>query len=144
MAKPYIRYRSGYKYWLAEEYQVKVSIIPENNVPTDKTTKSFIELNTDGVLVIKKGYAWDGPSGPTIDTPSFMRGSLVHDALYQLMRNKLIDKEKWRKKADGDLKRMCVEDGMSRIRAWWVHQAVRCCGDSAASEEMRKEVKKAP
>ena len=139
MTKHQISYKSGYKYQLVEEYQVEISVTPEKNIQT-----SYIDLTTEGLLTIKNGYAWDGPSGPTIDTPNFMRGSLVHDALYQLMRNKLIDKEKWRKKADGDLKRMCVEDGMSRIRAWWVHEAVRCCGDSAASEGMRKEVKKAP
>ncbi len=89
MTKLYIKYRSGYKYQLAEEYQVKVSVTPKNNVKTD-----FIELSTEGMLVIKRGYAWDGPSGPTIDTPNFMRGSLVHDALYQLLRNKLIG-ETW-------------------------------------------------
>ena len=139
MTKHQISYKSGYKYQLIEEYQVEISVTPEKNIQTN-----YIDLTTEGLLTIKNGYAWDGPSGPTIDTPNFMRGSLVHDALYQLMRNKLIDKEKWRKKADGDLKRMCVEDGMSRIRAWWVHEAVRCCGDSAASEGMRKEVKKAP
>ncbi len=139
MTKHQISYKSGYKYQLVDEYQVEISITPEKNIQTN-----YIDLTTEGLLTIKNGYAWDGPSGPTIDTPNFMRGSLVHDALYQLMRNKLIDKEKWRKKADGDLKRMCVENGMSRIRAWWVHKAVRCCGDSAASEEMRKEVKKAP
>ena len=139
MTKHQISYKSGYKYQLVEEYQVEISVTPEKNIQT-----SYIDLTTEGLLTIKNGYAWDGPSGPTIDTPNFMRGSLVHDALYQLMRNKLIDKEKWRKKADGDLKRMCVEDGMARIRAWWVHEAVRCCGDSAASEGMRKEVKKAP
>ena len=139
MTKHQISYKSGYKYQLVEEYQVEISVTPEKNIQTN-----YIDLTTEGLLTIKNGYAWDGPSGPTIDTPNFMRGSLVHDALYQLMRNKLIDKEKWRKKADGDLRRMCVEDGMSRIRAWWVHEAVRCCGDSAASEGMRKEVKKAP
>ncbi len=138
MTKHQISYKSGYKYQLVEEYQVEISVTPEKNIQTN-----YIDLTTEGLLTIKNGYAWDGPSGPIIDTPNFMRGSLVHDALYQLMRNKLIDKEKWRKKADRDLKGMCVEDGMSRIRAWVVHEAVHCCGDSAASEGMRKEVKKA-
>ena len=103
MSKPYIKYRSGYKYWLAEEYQVKVSIIPENNVPKDKTTKSFIELTTDGVLTIKKGYAWDGPSGPTLDTKNSMRASLFHDALYQLMRENHIPRNGNRKRAEGSM-----------------------------------------
>ncbi|HEY33574.1 MAG TPA: DUF1353 domain-containing protein [Dehalococcoidia bacterium] len=138
MAESYIKYRSGYKYQLVEEYQVKVSITPKNDIKTD-----FIELSTEGMLVIKKGYAWDGPSGPTIDTPNFMRGSLVHDALYQLLRNKLID-EGWRDEADEELRRICIEDGMSKIRAWWVFKAVRKWGKVAASPESRKKTHKAP
>ena len=44
MDKPYIRYRSGYKYQLAEDYQVKVTIIPEKDVPAGDATKAFLEL----------------------------------------------------------------------------------------------------
>ena len=138
MTKPYIKYRSGYKYQLAEEYQVKVSVLPKNDIKTD-----FIELSTEGMLIIKKGYAWDGPSGPTIDTPNFMRGSLAHDVLYQLLRNELID-EKWRDKADEELRRICVEDGMLKICARWVYIAVRKWGKVAASPESRKKIHKAP
>jgi len=138
MAKPYIKYRSGYKYQLVEEYVIDISIAPENNIYTD-----FIELDVDGKLVIKRGYAWDGPSGPTIDTLNFMRGSLVHDALYQLMRNGLIG-QKLRDKADEELKRICLEDGMTRLRAWLVHRGVRLGGGPAASPESLKEIHKAP
>ena len=73
-----------------------------------------------------------------------MRGSLVHDALYQLMRNNFISKVKWRKSADRELRKICLEDGMSFIRAWGVYQAVRLFGGKAASEETRKEIKTAP
>ena len=38
--------------------------------------------------------AGDGPSGPAIDTKNFMRASLVHDALYQLMRLGTLDKSR--------------------------------------------------
>ena len=138
MTKPYIKYRSGYKYQLVEEYQVKVSVLPKNDIKTD-----FIELSTEGMLIIKNGYAWDGPSGPTIDTPNFMRGSLVHDALYQLLRNELID-EKWRDEADEELRRICCEDGMPKICARWVYIAVRKWGKVAASPESRKKIHKAP
>ena len=57
-------------------------------------------LNTKGHLIIKRSYAWDGPSGPTIDTKNFMRGSLVHDALYQLMRHEHLSSDEWRAVAD--------------------------------------------
>jgi len=113
-------------------------VIPASNIKTD-----YIDLDTEGMLVIKKGYAWDGPSGPTFDTPNFMRGSLVHDALYQLLRNELLE-PKWREEADNELARMCREDGMSRIRAWWVHRSVRLGGGPAASPEARKKIHTAP
>ena len=138
MAKPYIKYKSGYKYQLVEEYQVQTRVIPKEDIKTE-----YIDLYTDGKLVIKKGYAWDGPSGPTIDTANFMRGSLVHDALYQLLRQEHID-EKWRKEADDELKRICREDGMSKIRAWWVHLAVRKWGGTAADPALKKKTHTAP
>ena len=73
-----IAYKAGYKYQLKARYAVQIDIRPA--APIDM---EYLGLTTDGTLTVKKGYAWDGPSGPTIDTLNFMRGSLVHDALYQ-------------------------------------------------------------
>lgn len=139
MAQSHIKYRSGYKYQLAEDYRVKVSVIPVQDIDTD-----FVGLSKQGMLFIKKGYAWDGPSGPTIDTKDFMRGSLVHDALYQLMRNRHLSSTRWRAEADNELKRMCLEDGMFRIRAAWVHRGVRLGGGPAADPASTKKVLGAP
>ena len=139
MAGAQIRYRSGYKYQLVEGYIIKVSVTPEEPINTE-----YIKLGTDGTLAITRGYAWDGPSGPTIDTRNFMRGSLVHDALYQLMRDAGLSKDQWRDEADLELMRICLEDGMSRIRAWWVHRGVRLGGDPSASPESRKPIRTAP
>jgi hypothetical protein len=73
-----------------------------------------------------------------------MRGSLVHDALYQLMRNRHLSDARWRDEADLELKRMCIEDGMSSIRAWWVHRGVRVGGGPAADPAAAKEIHTAP
>lgn len=121
-----IKYRKGYKYQLAETYTIQTDIIPNEHISHD-----FLQLDTVGVLVVKTGYAWDGPSGPTIDTKNFMRGSLVHDALYQLMREKLLDVGN-REGVDKELRRICREDGMSWLRAWWVYQGVRLGGEGSA------------
>lgn len=110
----------------------------------EKVVERFIKLGTDGQLEIGDGYAWDGPSGPSIDTKNFMRGSLVHDALYQLMREARLDKTKWRRAADEELVRICREDGMTRVRAWWVLTAVRWFAGSAASPEGAEPVTIAP
>jgi hypothetical protein len=72
-----------------------------------------------------------------------MRGSLVHDALYQLLRNELLE-PKWREETDRELVRICREDGMSRIRAWWVYRSVRLGGEPAAAPESRKKIHTAP
>lgn len=139
MSTSCVRYRSGYKYQLRAEHVDSVSIRPDAAIDT-----GFVKLSEDGTLTLSNGYAWDGPSGPTIDTKSFMRGSLVHDALYQLMRLEELDKGTWREEADRELRRMCREDGMSWIRAWWVYQAVRRFGDPSASPENRRPVERAP
>lgn len=125
-----IRYLDGYKYQLVEDYLVTISICP-----TQAIKEKFIELDTAGILRVKAGYAWDGPSGPTIDTKDFMRGSLVHDALYQLMRDGLLDERTYKDVADNILRSICIEDGMSHIRAWWVYEGVKHFGTSAATEE---------
>ena len=135
-----IHYRSGYKYQVKRTVAVQTKIHPD----VEKVIGRFIKLGTDGLLEIGDGYAWDGPSGPTIDTKNFMRGSLVHDALYQLMREAGLDKAKWREGADEELVRICREDGMTRLRAWWVLKAVRRFADPAASPESRNPVSTAP
>ena len=93
---------------------------------------------------IRKGYAWDGPSGPTFDTRNFMRGSVVHDALYQLMREEHLNRDDWREAADDELERLCLQDGMSKARAWWVHKGVRWFAENAAKKDSAKKVKTAP
>jgi len=116
-----IFYRKGYKYQLIEDVSFRTDVYP----PHDITTQ-FITLLANGFLTIRMGYAWDGPSGPTIDTRNFMRGSLAHDALYQLM-NKPIERLtwNWKRAADYELYKICRQDGMCRRRANYVFKAVR-------------------
>lgn len=132
-----IAYRAGYKYQLDGQYLIATAIFPGVVIDHD-----FISLGTNGFLSIRAGYAWDGPSGPTIDTKNFMRGSLVHDALYQLMRARLLDCG-WRETADNELRRICREDGMTWLRAWWVFRAVRLAGENSA-EWQEEQILTAP
>jgi hypothetical protein len=106
-----IRYRGGYKYQLSVTYSLCIDIFPTDDISTD-----FVSLTKTGILIIRNGYAWDGASGPTVDTKSSIRGSLVHDALYQLMRMQLLP-QSCRGKADDILFCLCEEDGMWHWRA---------------------------
>jgi len=137
----YIHYRGGYKYQLVSDYSVIISIKHETDI---YSPDGFIKLSKDGILDIKRGYAWDGPSGPAIDTKTFMRGSLVHDALYQLMREDLIDKNIYRKEADKILFKICREDGMILIRASWVYTAVALGAKCAADPCSKRSIITAP
>jgi hypothetical protein len=134
-----IAYNGGYKYQLKRTYTVGIPVIPPAAIHTE-----YISLAINGELTLKEGYAWDGPSGPTIDTRSFMRGSLVHDALYQLMREGRLPNEEYREAADKALQMICKEDGMWSVRAWWVYHGVRLFGNPAADPADQRPVKYAP
>ena len=115
-----IKYRSikKYKYELMESVILLTGIIPYTAAITP-----FLSITHNGLLNIRKGYAWDGASGPSVDTDNIMRGSLVHDALYQLIRDGIIDPTK-KPAVDALLRKICLEDGMSKFRAWYVWKAV--------------------
>jgi len=121
------RYRKlhRFKYQLVSDYRLSIAITGQS------IDTRFIKLDTAGNLTVMNGYAWDGPSGPTIDTLNFMRGSLVHDALYQLIRMKCLD-ILYRKQADQILRKICLEDGMTRFRASYVYHSVRWFAGSCA------------
>ena len=136
----FYRNLKGYKYELSESESFVTGI----RIPVGIQTK-YIYMNTDGILSVKAGYAWDGPSGPAIDTKNFMRGSMAHDALYQLMRMGFLSKE-YRGAADSFLRRICREDGMSAIRALWVFSGVRAFGWTCTNPDKRdvEEIQVAP
>ena len=131
-----IAYRDGYRYQLAESYAVDVRLIPATLIDTP-----WIRLDRDGVLTIHEGYAWDGASGATIDSPCAMRPSLVHDALYQLIGLGLLPRET-REHADRIFRELCAEDGMGVVRRTLWHHMVRRFGPADGSP--MKPVRYAP
>lgn len=124
MNKRSITYRElrNYKYELLEPYSHDVGLMPHADIIT-----RYVSLLRTGVLVISERYAWDGPSGPTVDTKNSLRASLVHDALYQLMKAGLLSWE-YQERADALLRDIAVQDGMWRIRAWSWYCGVRLAG----------------
>ena len=122
----YRPYRRRNKYVLTDELEI------ETPVSGYVVTTPYIELLMDGTLLVRPGYAWDGASGPTWDSPCTMRGSLVHDVFYQLLREGHIGSGRWheivRRTADRFLIDLCVEDGMWRLRGWLWYHALRWFG----------------
>lgn len=82
-------YRSGYKYQLAADEVFKTSFRPPHIVRTARIT-----LDTNGIMTVHDGYAWDGASG-IIDRDTNIRASCGHDALYQLMREGGLPHQHW-------------------------------------------------
>lgn len=124
---PKIKYRKGYQYQLAEDYQYQTAILDYD------IEDEFITLKPSGLITIHKGYAWDGASGAN-DTNTILRGSLIHDAIYQLIREGRIAKE-YKSAADQLLHDICVADGMIGFRAWYVLKAVEMFGGPATRGE---------
>ena len=114
--------------------------------------KILARLEKDGMLYVYPEYAWDGPSGPTIDTHAFILASCAHDVLYQMLRDSLlINKyhfvdfmgnfypgEYYRKfvelraLADKTMKELNLKYGMSRFRAWYTWLSVQTFGEKHA------------
>lgn len=128
-----MKYRKGFKYQLAEDYTIDTGIVSYyfNN--------DLVELYTTGRLLIKKGFAWDGASFIVMDTKSVMEASLVHDALYYLMRQGIISGGF---KEDIDLLyyNLCIKNGCWKWRAKRHLEGLLLGGRSATLPKNKKRV----
>ena len=127
-----IEYKKGgsKKYVLTKMVCLRTKIKPKHHIFCD-----YARLFTNGYLVIFEGYQWDGPSGPAIDTDTFMRGSLVHDLLYELLRDGWFgdgfwERAKYRLYADNEMFRQCGKGShkMMLPRRIWTWLGVRLGG----------------
>jgi len=140
--KYHLRFIQGIEYKRIDHPLYKYEMIIEREVQTSwlgsNIKTEFFELNELGVLKMKAGYRWDGPSGPTIDTPSFMRSSATHDCFFQMLRMGLVcdsQRERFFKTANKDLKLISIEDGMLVTRASIVKFGVRTFGKKHTIKE---------
>jgi len=120
MIKIKLRRINKYKYELLEDYYIQTDLRPRQN---RIGANNFVELHINGVLLIKRGYCFDGTSGPTWDTETTMRAGLVHDVMDQLMREGKI----WFGNvdyADKLFRQILLEDGTNKFRAWYYFKGV--------------------
>lgn len=113
--------RFGSVWRVTKDYAIMTNCTPRRVILDD-----FFSLAPDGLLIIRKGYCWDGATCAW-DTPDFMRGSCVHDVLCQMVETGKLDKSN-REKADKMLAKILKESGMPFFRRWWVYAAVRLYG----------------
>jgi len=120
--------RRNWKYRLCQEEQYNTSIL------VDYIGTDYITLQL-GRLTIAPDYCWDGPSGPCFHNADVMRASLIHDALYQLMREGELSHD-YREQADEIFRDICLKDGMSPFWANIMFKAVRKHGAKAIQSDV--------
>jgi len=136
-----MKYKSGYKYIVAETLTIQSPYRPKNDLMG--VCCGFVDLLKNGMLTIRKGYAWDGASGPAFDTKTIMRGSLFHDVSYQLMREGSLSRD-LKDTADDWLIETCKEDGMWAARRAWVFWALDKFGSHSTEPESEPEIIEVP
>lgn len=85
--------------------------------------KDQYELFENGLLVINRGYAWDGATG-AFDTEDIIKASCVHDVFCELINEGLLP-EYIQALADEEFRRIEKQQKMSWPRRMWTYVAVR-------------------
>jgi len=145
----YVRIAEGkYKYMLLVDLYIYVRFLKGYTV-----NAKYFSL-VDGILTAKRGYKWDGPSVPwpfiiitrILGMPQFLRASLFHDVIYQMLREGQLlggvydrkQHKKLRYLGDKIIYLVGRADGMKMIRIRPVYRTLRMVGGRAARPEYRK------
>ena len=102
----------------------------ETNITGYDIEHQYFCLYPNGKLFINPEYLWDGCSGPTWDTKNTMKAGLGHDALYQMIRLRLIPLRE-KEKIDLWFKHRLLKDGVWSFRADYYHWGVDKFGHSS-------------
>lgn len=118
-----LKYKSGYRYKLEEMY---LQTLPFDVF--DASVRGWVVI-VDNKLAVANGYAWDGASTGLPWTPKkWLRPSLVHDALYQLIRESQLPMER-RRDADNIFYQLLRENQVNVVLAFAAYLAVRIFGN---------------
>ena len=118
------------------------NVCVQTNLDSQLIGNEFISLNNEGLLTIREGYSWNGMT-KCPDCKKTMFPSLVHDALYQMMRidfskdsneNGIGDRCKFRKEADKLLLCLCRQNGVNPFIARIVYYSVHKFGKSRSKK----------
>jgi hypothetical protein len=68
----------------------------------------------------------------------------VHDALYQLMRQKKLSAKAYKDKADKTFKNICIKDGVPKKIAAAYYYGLKIGGKPSTDPKNKKKIHKAP
>jgi len=120
-------------YFLTREFSIKTKILGQTVKDYTRTqkdgTKFTINLLPDGTLTISPGFIWNGPTN-FYPYHSMMRGSCVHDGIYELLSSKVkaLDMKTAKPIADQLLYDLLVEDGCTKFTAYIAWLTVHTVG----------------
>lgn len=127
------------RYWCPKTYELQETICINSglNPITPLSVAGYIALYTNGVLKIRAGYAWNG-ADVIPDDDGNMLASLIHDALYQLMRVAYTDngnrpmagivRRTFRKQADILFRDLYIQNGGRVLWVWVCYLVLRIVG----------------
>ncbi len=125
----------------AWKYRLSHPVNWETGIESDGFKLRFCSITAGGRLSIHAGYSWDGASW----FPDFrwiLRGSCVHDSLYQLLRETGFGEAEAhdvrRQQADEVFRLVCLDAGAWGWQARLVHDGVRLGGGPAARIKPRR------
>jgi hypothetical protein len=102
--------------------------------------KPFISISEARLLTVRKGYPWDGPSGPTRDRKENILPSLFHDVLYELCRASVVPWQACQLYADRLMRDDCIAAGMSPFWARnFYYRGLRLFGGKSAKPQPSKK-----
>jgi len=118
-----------YKYQVDKDFEIQTGIYGQTCMI------EYIRLTPDGLLWIKAGYAWNGSNWSSDEDAMF--ASLVHDALYQLMRLGLLSRTVFRKPADALYRDICIAEKLWGPRAKFRYSMLRMFGKGSTYPEKK-------
>jgi hypothetical protein len=120
-----IAYTHADKFVLGKDAIFKLSFAPQYTVDT-----SYARFTPDGVLIVKRGFLWSA-NFPAMNTENTRPASLVHDALYELIKDGHLPRKPFKNLADMVMRDVLLECGILDARAWAWYMAVQIGGDNA-------------
>lgn len=126
------------RYMFTGVYKYKLLETIECDLDYDFPTFDFDWFHVeDKKIIVKEGYAWDGASGPTFDTRSVLKPSLIHDCLYQAIRLGLLSNS-YRKTADLQFRHHLIRNGCFPLRAFLFYFGLRLFGGLWNKKDMKR------